>query len=41
LRLSVSFAEAVPAETFIDNVERVRFGSWVEHETSSGWLVGA
>jgi hypothetical protein len=33
---SLVFAEGVPAETFIDNVDRLAFDNWAEHEALVG-----
>ncbi len=30
---SLIFAESVPAETFVDNVDRMNFDNWQEHQT--------
>ena len=30
---SLIFAEGTPAETFIDNIDRMNFDNWVEHQT--------
>lgn len=37
-RHSLILAEGMPAETFVDNIERMAFDNWAEHETLYGAL---